>query len=422
MGENKGILDEIFENVIKNDCVIKNPDTLTEDFFPPESLEKYRKKQVRQAGETLAPLLRGRKCSNLLFYGPNGTGKTAVAKLVSLELAKYSITICYANYRKLGTAYKVVIDLCDQIGFTDRKVFPLTGITFGELFSRFEKKLDDLNITLVIIIDEIDRCIRKEERNGNDLLYSLTRMQLSKSKIAMIGIANDANTTEILDPAILSSWNMQEIYFPVYDVEQIKNILRDRAEQAFFKEVVSRGVIELCAGLIISEHNGDIRKAINLLRVSAEETIARSSQFITEYTVRDAYDTIEFDRTAQAIRNLGLTKRILVISVMALELKGLKHKHTTGQVFTKYCELCKITSTDPLVQRRVYDLLAEMQDEGIVNRTLTNKGRYGRTHEVTLAVSREILEKVLQEGKDPDCEKIIKYVHKSRERMTFYDE
>jgi Cdc6-like AAA superfamily ATPase len=52
-----------------------------------------------------------------------------------------------------------------------------------------------------------------------------------------------------------------------------------------------------------------------------------------------------------------------------------------------------------LTSRRVSDLVEEMSMLGLVNAKLQSKGRYGRTHEVSLAVNQEArtgLEKYLK--------------------------
>ncbi len=52
---------------------------------------------------------------------------------------------------------------------------------------------------------------------------------------------------------------------------------------------------------------------------------------------------------------------------------------------------------EPLTQRRVSDLVAELDILGLVNAVLVSKGRYGRTKEIALSVPEGYVQPVLFE-------------------------
>ena len=70
---------------------------------------------------------------------------------------------------------------------------------------------------------------------------------------------------------------------------------------------------------------------------------------------------------------------------------------TTGEVYGTYRELCRKTGIDPLTQRRVTDLVSELDMLGLVNATVKSYGRGGRTKEVRTSVpvaeTKRVLEK-----------------------------
>ena len=75
----------------------------------------------------------------------------------------------------------------------------------------------------------------------------------------------------------------------------------------------------------------------------------------------------------------------------------------TGEIYEVYKEICKKTKFNVLTQRRVSDILAELDMLGIINAKIISKGRYGRTREIALSLDenmivklKEILEKSLQ--------------------------
>jgi len=67
------------------------------------------------------------------------------------------------------------------------------------------------------------------------VLYNLTRINsdLKKAKVSLIGVTNDLKFTEFLDPRVKSSLGEEEIIFPPYDANQIRDILNQRAQMAF---------------------------------------------------------------------------------------------------------------------------------------------------------------------------------------------
>ena len=59
----------------------------------------------------------------------------------------------------------------------------------------------------------------------------------------------------------------------------------------------------------------------------------------------------------------------------------------TGDVYSVYRELCDYLDLEPLTQRRISDLINELDMLGIVNAKVVSKGRYGRTKEIRLNIT-----------------------------------
>ena len=58
----------------------------------------------------------------------------------------------------------------------------------------------------------------------------------------------------------------------------------------------------------------------------------------------------------------------------------------TGEVYDLYKKVCKSVSLRPLTQRRVSDIIAELDMLGIIHTTIVSKGRYGRTKQISLSI------------------------------------
>ncbi len=187
-----------------------------------------------------------------------------------------------------------------------------------------------------------------------------------------------------MDPRVLSSLGEEELVFKPYSSEELYDILRDRAEEAFQAGVLDDGALRLCAALAAGEH-GDARRALDLLRVAGEIGERSRENRITESHVRMAQQKVEHDRVTEVLSSLPLHSRILLISVMHLE-SARKESSVTGDVYEVYRELCAVAAVEPLTQRRVSGLLNELDIMGIINARVVSFGRYGRTKKIRLGV------------------------------------
>lgn len=99
-------LDDVFERFVGNAKIFKDREVLRHDYLPDRL--PHREEQVRRLGETVAPVLKGARGSNLFIYGKTGTGKTAVTRYVLSHLEfrakefNAPVRFCYVNCRMAG--------------------------------------------------------------------------------------------------------------------------------------------------------------------------------------------------------------------------------------------------------------------------------------------------------------------------------
>jgi len=72
---------------------------------------------------------------------------------------------------------------------------------------------------------------------------------------------------------------------------------------------------------------------------------------------------------------------------MILNKRGDQVRVTTGEIFNKYKELCRNLGVGEVTQRRVSEIISELDMLGIINARIVSFGRYGRTKIIRLAVS-----------------------------------
>jgi cell division control protein 6 len=269
---------------------------------------------------------------------------------------------------------------------------PMTGWPTDRVYDAFFEAVDYQERVVVIMLDEIDKLV---EKSGDDTLYNLSRMnsELENSRVSIMGISNDLKFTEFLDPRVKSSLGEEEIVFPPYDANQLRDILEHRANVAFKQGVLSDDVIPLCAAFAAQEH-GDARRALDLLRTAGELAERSGADLTEEDHVRQAQEKIELDRVVEVVRTLPTQSKLVLFAIITLEKNGVNNINT-GEVYNVYKRLCGEIDADVLTQRRVTDLISELDMLGIVNAVVVSKGRYGRTKEISLSVPVEETEAVL---------------------------
>jgi len=70
-----------------------------------------------------------------------------------------------------------------------------------------------------------------------------------------------------------------------------------------------------------------------------------------------------------------------------------KRKIYTGEVYEVYKPLCHKADLRPLTQRRISDIIVELDMLGIISAKTISKGRYGRTREISLELSKTLKDK-----------------------------
>jgi cell division control protein 6 len=440
-GDNQGL----FDDLLSGEPIFENKEVMRPSYTPREL--PHRTEQINKMATILVSALRGDTPSNILIYGKTGTGKTASAKFVSQELEstsrKYEVPcdVQYINCEVTDTQYRVLAQLANEFNeqneafiedrlaeLTDRRdaatddrsvlsetefddleqleatideleaqrdgieEVPMTGWPTDRVYSVFFDAVDLRERVVVIMLDEIDKLV---EKSGDDTLYNLSRMnsELEHSRVSIIGISNDLKFTDFLDPRVKSSLGEEEIVFPPYDANQLRDILEHRAQDAFKSDALSDDVIPLCAAFAAQEH-GDARRALDLLRTAGELAERDQTGTIEEEHVRKAQDKIELDRVVEVVRTLPTQSKLVLFAIILLQKNGV-HTINTGEVYNIYKRLCEEIDADVLTQRRVTDLISELDMLGIVNAAVVSKGRYGRTKEISLSVPIEETEAVL---------------------------
>jgi cell division control protein 6 len=381
-----------FEDLINAHGIFENREVLRHSYVP-EKLP-HRNEQIERLAAVLSAGLKGETPSNILIYGKTGTGKTSTVKYVSNKLEEIaqevgsSVSLQYINSIIFDTPYRVFA----QLARVFNSHVPEIGWPTDMVYSELKKGIDTEKRCVIVILDEVDKLASK----GDGALYLLSRInsELNNARLSLIGISNDLTFADSLDPRIKSSLSEEEIIFPPYNAEQLRDILSERAEKAFNEATLDDAVIPLCAGIAASE-DGDARRALDLLRISGEITERLGSQMVCEEHVRLAIKKLEINRVAEVVKTLPLQSKIVLSSVLVLNRERRKKRFQSGEVYSMYRRLCNHLGMDVLTQGHVSNLVSELDILGLINAVIMNKGRYGRTREISLSVPEECVQPIL---------------------------
>ncbi|HIH01003.1 TPA: ORC1-type DNA replication protein [Thermoplasmata archaeon] len=390
--------DTIFQQYIRPRSLFKGDRDVLRPSYIPDVLP-HREEQIDQLASILVTALEGQRPSNILLFGKTGTGKTATMKYVGKELERANadegnVHFVYMNCEVVDTQYGILQNLGNLFINDFQERIPFTGWSTERVYHILREKIDETRRVIIIVLDEIDKLVSK---SGDDVLYHLCRINddLKNARVSVIGISNDLKFTEFLDPRVRSSLSEEKMVFPPYNAEQLRDILSQRAGIAFDENILEPSVIPLCAALAAQEH-GDARRALDLLRVAAELAERSHLSVVTESEVIKAKNKIELDCVTEAIRTLPVQSKLVLMGVVLNEEKG-NAKLTTGDLYETYKELSQCTSVAILTQRRVTDLISELDMLGLIHARVKSFGRGGRTKEIELSVPNIEAKRILQD-------------------------
>jgi len=395
-------IDRLLDAAQSGKTLIKNRDVLHFTHIPNQIL--HRDPEQEKITQSLLPILMESRPSNLLVYGKPGTGKTLVIKKVlskiqtRVEEGSFPIKLAYTNAKQETTLYGLLVSFGRQLGLGSQKTnddkmwLPSTGLSISEVFNRILYTLDKNETNAVFVIDEIDYLAELIQKTGKDVLYQITRAneRLTTGSLTLIGVSNDLTFKERLDPRVISTLSEEEIIFTNYNLPQIREILDARIEVAFDQGVISDAALNLCSAMAGRE-SGDARRALDLLRVAAE--IAERSQVptVTEEHIRMASEKIEENKEVVALRSYPLHEKLLILAIMK------SSEISTGEVYSTYKNLCKDIRQKELTQRRVTQMLSEIEMSGIISGRIVHQGTHGNTKKFRITVSPDMVKSTFKD-------------------------
>ena len=358
-----------------DETVFRNESVFEIDYVP--ETFRHRETQMESLKYALRPAVRGSRPLNSIVRGPPGTGKTTAVQKLFGELSGHTdVRTVHVNCQVDSTRYAVFSRLFE--GIFDYEP-PSSGISFKKLFGQIADRLVENGEILVVALDDVNYLFYENE--ASDTLYSLLRAHESHAgaKVGVVLISSDLSLEIIdaLDTRVQSVFRPEEIYFPVYDIDEIVDILRDRTQWGFHEGVI--GAPELDRVAELTAENSDLRVGIDLLRRAGLQAEMRASRTISISDVEAAYEKSKHVHLSRRLRGLSASERAL------LEVLADHDGSLAGEVFEAFHDATGLGYT------RYSELINKLDQLGIISAEYADVEGRGRSRSLSLEYNAEAI-------------------------------
>ena len=257
--------------------------------YTPETIY-YRDPQLRELAGAISPALHGASPTNTNLRGPPGTGKTTCVRRIFAELEETtrSVVPVFIDCKTITTAFRVFAVVYRQL--FSQKPFP-SGIPIQRLMDPIADELIKRQAILIVCLDDANYL----RHNGqlDIVIRFLVRMYESYPGVKTGVVTTISDHTycpvTVLDPAVVSVWQPEEIPFSHYTREEVRTILQDRVRLGLYPGVITADVLDYIVELTME--GGDIRVGIDLLKDSVRNAERNARTVVTRADVSATFET-----------------------------------------------------------------------------------------------------------------------------------
>lgn len=386
------------------DPVFTDEDVLRDSHKPDDLIE--RDQELEEYQTALKPVIKGARPRNIFLYGQTGVGKTVATRLIMDRLRQdqenydyLSVRVVHVVCKNLNSSYQVAVKLVNEFREKGDRI-PSTGYPPDTVYEFLWEELRSVDATHVLfVLDEVDAI-----GNDDDILYELPRcndngnVPVDETKVGVIGISNKFTFRDNLSARVKDSLCDEEIHFPPYDANQLRNILYQRAEKAFVDGVLEDEVIPLAAAMA-GQESGSARQALKLLFKAGDLARSRDQDTVTEDHVREAEPKVKESQVRNELASLPTQSHLTLYALLALEKEDdLPAK--SSDIYEVYQVTAERLGVDVKTDRTIRDRLSQLKLKGFLSVEEQNEGPKGGSYflyefgDVRPDVIREVLEDV----------------------------
>lgn len=360
--------------------IFKDEEYFELDFLPENLL--HRDAQMRSLKFSVAPALRGSTPLNAYCRGAPGTGKTSAVLKVFAELESNTqkVVPVYINCQVDSTRYAIFAQVFKKLfGYPP----PSSGISFKKLFSQIAKHLVEKKKVLIVALDDFNYLMASKE--ADEVLYSLLRMHEVQpgAKVGVVTILSDLtlDMARDLSPQVQSVFLPEEILYPQYSYDEVKDILRYRVRYGFMQGVIADDLIDLMTKY--TEETGDLRVGINMLKRAGLNAERRASRTISLEDVEKAYEGSRYIHLNYTLKNLKKEEKVLLKCI----IESGKEEMMSGELYDCFKGQTELGYTS------FYEMVNRLESLKLVSLNNTGKGTRGQSRLVSLRYDPAEVEK-----------------------------
>jgi len=394
--------EDLFEAELSKESIFKDRNAISQHYAPKEL--PFREKQIGEMTKILASALKNSKPDNLFIYGKTGTGKTTVTKHVMEKLKEITekknarVKCIYINCRNHNSKYKVMIKAVKELLPEENFI----GFSAGFVYDKLLEYCNSNSCRVIIVLDEIDKV-----KDLDELVYSLSRSndEVKEGSISITGISNNLMFKDRLDPRTKSSLCQQEMVFPPYNAEELRAILKQRAELAFKPAVIQDSAINLAAA-IAAQESGDARTAVMLLLRAGEIADQKNLSSVSDEEVKKAKNKVEEEIIISMISTLPEQQQLVLKSIAELSLQKKGVRRITGkeeegvlysgEIYDYYKELSKKLKGNTVSSRWYREYINELEMYGLILTSASGQGIKGQTKLIKLGFDAKKINEAIE--------------------------
>lgn len=348
--------------------VFRNIESLRLDYVPDRL--PHREEQLNQLIQLFKSSL-FKVSLKIHVTGSTGTGKTVLCRrfgeAVPSEAEKYGQKVKYVHVNLAYTPKPYHIAQKILVGVAPRLAKP--GLSPEEALSTVGEFLKSEGANLIICLDEVDTYIG--EGGDSKILYMLSRFhELSPSAsrewphLSLIYVSRSLDWIGKLSEHVSDALGrVLRIHLEEYGLNQLRDILAYRAEEAFQPGAVSEEIIDFVAD--IARSYGGVRYGLELLMGAGQIAESDLAPEVKPDHVRRAH--IQIPKGAIGCLNpsqLSLHKQLLLYGA-ANAIKGSKSPYVTlREIYEDYAYACEEWSVEAEPEKTIASYLRELAAEG----------------------------------------------------------
>ncbi|MCH7902814.1 AAA family ATPase [archaeon] len=367
----------LFQRASREKSVFQDERFLYPEFIP--ELLPHREKEIESLVYCFDPILKGRKPLNVFLAGPTGVGKTVSAKYVLRELEDNfdRVKSLYLNCFEYNSRPAILAAIANFVGAG----IPRRGLATDELFTKMLESMGKCGFTPIVILDEVDQLLVSEQ--NSKILYDLLRIvEYEKDRIGIIMISNDVELIAKLDSRIKSSLAEQTIIFDPYTPEQLKSILKERADLSFQKNSLEKEVVNVAAAHA-AKLGGDCRVAIESLLKAGRIAERENTGLVTIENLQKSFEDVDAASLVKGVSSLSKDELVL------LKIITENQPVNSGKIYELYSK----DKNNELKERRLRDVLSNLEKKNFLSLKNVSMGNRGKTKEFSSRIPKQFLEK-----------------------------